>query len=52
MIRGYAGRLFFTILFALLMAAGAIAQTITTGAVDPGPYGQGSSLAVLQAPWE
>lgn len=46
MIKTYAARLFFIVLFTLQMAVGAFAQTITTGAVDPGPYGQGSSIAV------
>jgi hypothetical protein len=39
-------RLFFLAIFTLFTLTGAFAQTITVGTVDPGPYGQGSSIAV------
>src|ERR1700712_107765 len=39
-------RLFLFAIFTLLAFTGAFAQTITVGTVDPGPYGQGSSIAV------
>ena len=39
-------RLFFLALFTIFTLTGAFAQTITIGNVDPGPYGQGSTIAV------
>ncbi|RYU92255.1 PKD domain-containing protein [Mucilaginibacter terrigena] len=36
----------FLALFSLFVIATASAQTITLGAIDPGPYGQGSTIAV------
>jgi hypothetical protein len=39
-------RLFLLAIFTLFIFTGAFAQTITVGAVDPGPYGRGSSIAV------
>lgn len=39
-------RLFLFAIFTLLAFTGVFAQTITVGTVDPGPYGQGSSIAV------
>ncbi|MEB0261354.1 MULTISPECIES: PKD domain-containing protein [unclassified Mucilaginibacter] len=36
----------FLVIFYLLVIGTASAQTITVGAVDPGPYGQGSSISV------
>ncbi|MDB5145904.1 MAG: domain containing protein, partial [Mucilaginibacter sp.] len=39
-------RLFFVAIFTLFTLTGAFAQTITVGAVVPGPYGQGSSITV------
>jgi PKD repeat protein len=38
--------LFFLLLPLLLITAAASSQTITVGTVDPGPYGQGSSISV------
>src|ERR1700749_1741968 len=38
--------LFFLTLLSILTFTGAYAQTITIGNVDPGPYGQGSNIAV------
>src|SRR5579862_2835089 len=39
-------RLFFFSIFSLFIFNAGFAQTITVGAVDPGPYGQGSTIAV------
>ncbi|MGZ3928571.1 MAG: PKD-like domain-containing protein [Mucilaginibacter sp.] len=39
-------RLFFVALFTIFTLTGAFSQTITVGNVDPGPYGQGSNIAV------
>jgi len=39
-------RLFLLSLFTLFIFHGVFGQTITVGAVDPGPYGQGSSIEV------
>jgi len=39
-------KLFFLAIFTLFIITGVFAQTITVGTVDPGPYGQGSSIAV------
>ncbi len=39
-------RLLFLAILNLFIFTGAFAQTITVGAVDPGPYGSGSSIAV------
>lgn len=36
----------FLIIFSLFVIKSASAQTITVGAVDPGPYGRGSSISV------
>ncbi|MFI5163099.1 MAG: PKD-like domain-containing protein [Sphingobacteriales bacterium] len=44
--KSLAGRLFFAVIFFLFTIPAAFAQTITIGAVDPGPYGQGSTIAV------
>jgi large repetitive protein len=41
-----AKRLFFLSLLILFNLTGVFAQTITIGNVDPGPYGQGSTVAV------
>nr|WP_067060751.1 PKD-like domain-containing protein [Mucilaginibacter sp. L294] len=38
--------LFFLLLPLLVITAAASAQTITVGAIDPGPYGQGSSITL------
>lgn len=38
--------LFFFAIFTIFALTGAFAQTITVGNVDPGPYGQGSTIAV------
>jgi len=38
--------LFILLLPLLVITAAASAQTITVGAIDPGPYGQGSSISV------
>src|ERR1700743_2805298 len=46
MAKTFTKRLFLLAIFALFTLTGAFAQTITVGAVDPGPYGQGSSIAV------
>src|ERR1700743_3777086 len=43
--RTFTKHLFFLAIL-LLSITGAFAQTITVGTVDPGPYGQGSSIAV------
>src|ERR1700743_1034577 len=39
-------RLFLLAIFTLFTFTGVFSQTITVGTVDPGPYGQGSSIAV------
>jgi hypothetical protein len=39
-------RLFFFAIFTIFALTGAFAQTITIGNVDPGPYGQGSTVGV------
>jgi len=41
-----ARHIFFLALFTIFTFTGAFAQTITVGNVDPGPYGQGSNIAV------
>jgi PKD repeat protein len=38
--------LFLTLISLLVITAAASAQTITVGAIDPGPYGQGSTISV------
>lgn len=42
----YTKRLLFLALFTIFTLTGALAQTITVGTIDPGPYGQGSTVAV------
>ncbi len=39
-------RLFLSVIFALFILSSALGQTITIGNVDPGPYGQGSTISV------
>src|SRR5689334_13581468 len=46
MTNNYGRRILFTALFAIFMAIGAFAQTITVGNPDPGPYAPGSTIAV------
>lgn len=40
------GHLFLLVLFTIFTLTSAYAQTITVGNVDPGPYGQGSTIAI------
>src|SRR5258708_9845543 len=46
MSKSFTKHLFCLAIFTIFTLTGAFAQTITVGAVDPGPYGQGSTITV------